>query len=68
MSEVCFNVSGHKIQLILSLSGKKLLFMITKRFPKKATLSLRPLTTILKSVKMEKCQAMKSFSKPSFRV
>jgi hypothetical protein len=36
MSEVCFNVSGHKIQLIISLWEKKVLFMITKRFPKKA--------------------------------
>jgi len=36
MSEVCFNVSGHKIQLILSLSGKKTIVHDNKTISEKS--------------------------------
>ena len=40
MSEVCFNVSGHKIQLILSLSGKESIVHDNKTISEKKTISL----------------------------
>lgn len=43
MSEVCFNVSGHKIQLILSLSGKQSIVHDNKTISEKGS-SLTPTT------------------------
>ncbi len=41
MSEVCFNVSGHKIQLIISqLGGKESIVHDNKTISEKKTISL----------------------------
>jgi hypothetical protein len=68
MSEVCFNVSGHKIQLILSLSAKESIVHDNKTISEKGS-SLAPTSNHSFKVSEDgKCQAMKWFSKPSFRV